>query len=177
VGEITPIALWRVVVEGDEIVVSVPVTNTTPGVSLEPGLRTYKAEHEKISWFGPLAIVGEIPPKVPLATKRQPARGLPALAQLPDDYVDVSEGRLGRWKKWIKTKLLHNFKVSYVDVVSRQQTRFNRQLLEIVEKLEARPDDAMLRAELAESRRSCEELSRRVARLEATVAPARREAS
>ncbi|MFL5327966.1 MAG: glycosyltransferase [Gemmataceae bacterium] len=177
VGEITPIALWKTITEGDEIVVSVPVTNARPGVSLEAGLRTYRLENEEINWFGPLAIVRDFRGEVALNIKRLPARGLPALAQLPDDYVDVSEGRLARWKRWIKSKLLHNFKVSYVDVVTRQQTRFNRRLLEIIEELEARPDDSLLRAELAESRRTCEELGRRVARLEATVTPARREAS
>src|SRR5262249_26598222 len=36
------------------------------------------------------------------------------LQQLPDDYIDVTEGRLARWKRWIKRKLLGNFKHAYV---------------------------------------------------------------
>jgi glycosyltransferase involved in cell wall biosynthesis len=49
--------------------------------------------------------------------------------QLPDDYTDVTEGRFAKWKRWIKRKLLGNFKHAYVDVLSRQQSRFNQQIL------------------------------------------------
>lgn len=49
--------------------------------------------------------------------------------RLPDDYTDVTEGRFAKWKRWIKRKLLGNFKHAYVDVLSRQQTRFNQQIL------------------------------------------------
>jgi len=55
--------------------------------------------------------------------------GASRLQQLPDDYIDVTEGRLARWKRWIKRKLLGNFKHAYVDVLSRQQSRFNQQVL------------------------------------------------
>jgi glycosyltransferase involved in cell wall biosynthesis len=51
------------------------------------------------------------------------------LQHLPDDYVDVTEGRFAKWKRWIKRKLLGNFKHAYVDVLSRQQSRFNQQVL------------------------------------------------
>jgi hypothetical protein len=51
------------------------------------------------------------------------------LQELPDDYLDVTEGFLARWKRRIKRKLLGNFKHAYVDVLSRQQSRFNRQVL------------------------------------------------
>jgi hypothetical protein len=57
------------------------------------------------------------------------------LQQLPDDYTDVTEGRLARWKRWIKRKLLGNFKHAYVDVLSRQQSRFNQQILTAVTEL------------------------------------------
>jgi glycosyltransferase involved in cell wall biosynthesis len=50
-------------------------------------------------------------------------------SDLPDDYVDVTEGRLATWKRWLKRKLLGNFKHAYVDVLSRQQSAFNRQLV------------------------------------------------
>jgi glycosyltransferase involved in cell wall biosynthesis len=55
--------------------------------------------------------------------------------QLPDTYVDITEGRLARWKRWVKQKLLHNFKRAYVDVLSRQQSQVNRQLVTAVQQL------------------------------------------
>lgn len=54
---------------------------------------------------------------------------------LPDDYVDVTEGRLANWKRWLKQKLLGNFKKGYVDVLSRQQTQVNQHLLMSVQQL------------------------------------------
>jgi glycosyltransferase involved in cell wall biosynthesis len=52
-----------------------------------------------------------------------------ALKKLPDDYRDVTQGRLAKWKRAIKQKLLHQFRRSYVDVLSRQQSAFNEKLL------------------------------------------------
>jgi glycosyltransferase involved in cell wall biosynthesis len=57
------------------------------------------------------------------------------LQQLPDDYLDVTEGWFTNWKRRIKRKLLGNFKYAYVDVLSRQQSRFNRQVLEALHEL------------------------------------------
>jgi hypothetical protein len=54
---------------------------------------------------------------------------------LPDDYLDVTEGRFARWKLWIKNKLLGNFKRGYVDVLSRQQSQVNRQVLVTLQQL------------------------------------------
>jgi glycosyltransferase involved in cell wall biosynthesis len=54
---------------------------------------------------------------------------------LPSDYIDVSEGFLAKWKRWIKRKLLANFKHAYVDVLSRQQSAFNRQTLTALQEL------------------------------------------
>ncbi|HWY88845.1 MAG TPA: glycosyltransferase [Gemmataceae bacterium] len=54
---------------------------------------------------------------------------------LPDDYLDVTEGRFARWKRWIKNKLLGNFKRGYVDVLSRQQSQVNRQVLVSLQQL------------------------------------------
>src|SRR5262249_51792741 len=51
------------------------------------------------------------------------------LQALPDHYVDVTQGWLASCKRWIKRKLLNNFKKAYVDVISRQQSAFNRQML------------------------------------------------
>ncbi|MCI0641178.1 MAG: glycosyltransferase [Gemmataceae bacterium] len=57
------------------------------------------------------------------------------LRQLPDDYVDVTEGRFARFKRWLKQKLLGNFKRGYVDVLSRQQSEVNQQLFTAVQQL------------------------------------------
>jgi hypothetical protein len=57
------------------------------------------------------------------------------LQRLPDDYIDVTEGLLASWKRRLKRKLLGNFKHAYVDVLSRQQSAFNRQLLGAVSEL------------------------------------------
>jgi hypothetical protein len=54
---------------------------------------------------------------------------------LPDDYLDVTQGMLARLKRRIKQKLLHNFKTAYVDVLSRRQSAFNRQMLRAVTEL------------------------------------------
>jgi hypothetical protein len=55
--------------------------------------------------------------------------------RLPDDYVDITEGWLARWKRWTKKTLLNNFKLAYVDVMSRQQSHVNGQLVAAVEQL------------------------------------------
>lgn len=48
---------------------------------------------------------------------------------LPVDYVDVSEGWLAGIKRWLKRKLLNNFRRGYVDVLSRQQSQVNEELI------------------------------------------------
>lgn len=55
--------------------------------------------------------------------------------QLPTEYTDISTGWFGNWKKWLKQKLLNNFKVQYTDVLSRQQSDVNEHLLEAVQQL------------------------------------------
>jgi hypothetical protein len=54
---------------------------------------------------------------------------------LPRDYLDVCEGRFARAKRWLKQKLLNNFKRAYVDVLSAQQSEVNRRLVESVQQL------------------------------------------
>jgi hypothetical protein len=66
------------------------------------------------------------------------ARTLPAahrLQQLPEDYVDVTEGALAPIKRFIKRKMLHNFKDAYVDVLSRQQSQVNAHLVLMIQQL------------------------------------------
>ena len=57
------------------------------------------------------------------------------LQNLPDDYVDVTQGRFARLKRWLKRKFLGNFKSAYVDVLSRQQSQVNRHMLTAVQQL------------------------------------------
>jgi O-antigen biosynthesis protein len=57
------------------------------------------------------------------------------MQRLPDDYLDVSQGWLARWKRWTKKTLLNNFKRAYVDVLSRQQSQLNQQLVAAVAQL------------------------------------------
>jgi glycosyltransferase involved in cell wall biosynthesis len=57
------------------------------------------------------------------------------LRTLPDDYFDVSTGRLAGMKHWLKAKLLGNFKRGYVDVLSRQQSAFNHRVLQAMQEL------------------------------------------
>jgi len=109
------------------------------------------------------------------------------LQALPNDYTDVTEGWLADWKQRIKGKLLHNFKKAYVDVLARQQSAFNRQALTVLQELveccatlehaqqqtvaaPVAPDTlAAVTQELAQSRQKCNDLERRLARLEALL--------
>jgi glycosyltransferase involved in cell wall biosynthesis len=79
---------------------------------------------------------------------------------LPDDYVDITEGWFASWKKRAKRKLLGNFKHAYVDVLSRQQSQVNRELITAVQQL------AECCATLDHAVRSLQE---RLARLESTI--------
>jgi glycosyltransferase involved in cell wall biosynthesis len=54
---------------------------------------------------------------------------------LPDEYTDVTEGVFAGLKKKIKAKVLGNFKHAYVDVLSRQQSAFNRHVLAALQEL------------------------------------------
>jgi hypothetical protein len=60
-----------------------------------------------------------------------------ALAQrtLPDGYHDVTTGPLASLKRRIKAKLLNNFRRSYVDVLSHQQSEFNAAVLAALSQL------------------------------------------
>jgi glycosyltransferase involved in cell wall biosynthesis len=55
--------------------------------------------------------------------------------QLPGDYTDITQGLFASLKKRIKNKLLGNFKNAYVDVLSRQQSVCNQQLVAAVQAL------------------------------------------
>jgi glycosyltransferase involved in cell wall biosynthesis len=124
-----------------------------------------------------------LPPLRPLNVGPAMRRAM-AAHELPAGYADVSNGRSARLKRWLKQKLLHNFQTAYVDVLSRQQTAFNRQVLAALAELHetqaaiahaaaiqsprsAPQDGDNLRAEIRRVRRRNRRLRRRVARLEA----------
>jgi glycosyltransferase involved in cell wall biosynthesis len=103
------------------------------------------------------------------------------LRRLPDDYTDVTEGWFAAGKRWIKRKLLGNFRRAYVDVLSRQQSACNEALLNALHELSeccATLDHAVqpasrapaaggdLARALAETRARCQSLEERLARLE-----------
>jgi glycosyltransferase involved in cell wall biosynthesis len=71
----------------------------------------------------------------PLASARAALAQADRRQRLPHEYADITEGFLANWKRWIKRKLLGNFKQAYVDVLSRQQSDFNRNILEAVHAL------------------------------------------
>jgi glycosyltransferase involved in cell wall biosynthesis len=70
-----------------------------------------------------------------LAVAQEALAAIEQRRQLPDTYLDVTEGRLARFKRWIKQKMLGNFKRGYVDVLSRQQSQVNRHVLASLQQL------------------------------------------
>ncbi len=93
------------------------------------------------------------------------------LQRLPDDYLDVTQGRFARWKRWLKQKLLGNFKKAYVDVLSRQQTQLNGQLLLAMQQLAdycATLEHALQEMQKPSQREIQEETSRSAPRRERT---------
>lgn len=54
------------------------------------------------------------------------------MEKLPEDYVDVSEGKLAGLKRSLKRKLLNNFRKAYVDVAFRQQSDLNEKLIAVM---------------------------------------------
>jgi glycosyltransferase involved in cell wall biosynthesis len=72
----------------------------------------------------------------PLAPLFQSARQMLAQAhrldRLPEDYVDVTEGKFANAKRLIKRKLLGNFRRAYVDVAFRQQSALNQKILAVM---------------------------------------------
>ena len=65
-------------------------------------------------------------------TARQALTDARRLQNLPDDYVDVTEGKLAGLKHKVKRKLLNNFRKAYVDVAFRQQSALNRKMIAVM---------------------------------------------
>jgi len=87
------------------------------------------------------------------------------LQDLPDGYSDVSTGPFAKFKQQIKERLLHQFKTAYVDVLSRQQSEWNRQVGLVLHEL-AESVALLERSAVAEqSSEKSSELSSLVARL------------
>jgi glycosyltransferase involved in cell wall biosynthesis len=103
------------------------------------------------------------------------------LQSLPADYVDVTTGRFAALKRWLKSKLLNNFRRAYLDVLSRQQSAFNRQVLAVLNELVewcarlehggGRTVTETVRSQWLAAERRCAALEERVARLEAQLQP------
>ncbi|MCS6976974.1 MAG: glycosyltransferase family 4 protein [Gemmatales bacterium] len=123
-----------------------------------------------------LACPAQVQPAGPTKNEKLLCRlaELHRLQTLPDDYLDITHGPLAEWKKRIKRKLLHNFRTAYVDVLSRQQSRFNTVLVEILTELiakQVRPSesDSNLSEEVKHLAEAMRRLRRRLARLEKQV--------
>jgi hypothetical protein len=148
---------------GRSLVIAVVLPGLPIGsYGLEAGLRTAGVEE----WHGTLTTL-DITGKAPAEPNRSdPAWTTPAraLQTLPDGYEDVTAGRFAGLKRWIKRKLLHNFRAGYVDVLARQQSRFNRELLDGLEALTEAIDRPAV--DHADVRRQLHDLTRRVERLE-----------
>lgn len=82
---------------------------------------------------GSIALSGMVDPLLDLA--RAALAEAERLKRLPDDFVDVTIGRFASWKRWLKQKMLGNFKRAYVDVISRQQSQVNQRLVTTVQQL------------------------------------------
>jgi glycosyltransferase involved in cell wall biosynthesis len=105
-----------------------------------------------------------------------------SLQTLPTAYRDVTQGVFAGWKRWLKQKLLHNFRRAFVEVLARQQSRFNGQVLtalcHLADAQEAQAqaaaggggEAARLAARLRGARRELRRLRRRVAELEKRIA-------
>lgn len=142
-----------------------------PGtVELEARLRTFSESGSIDEWLGTVCFVriaentsddnAAVKATQPLSRKWKTAlERARSVHALPDSYVDVTAGVAARVKRWAKHKLTHNFRVGYVDVLSRQQTRFNREILQVLENMAAAPaTDSVLAAEIAALRRELEVL-------------------
>jgi len=86
------------------------------------------------------------------------------LESLPEDYVDVSEGRLAGIKRSLKRKLLNNFRKAYVDVAFRQQSALNEKLIAVMSLLIETVSSQDSAQPLAEIQRRLDRLERAVKR-------------
>lgn len=81
------------------------------------------------------------------------------LEKLPEDYVDVSEGKLAGLKRSLKRKLLNNFRKAYVDVAFRQQSDLNEKMIAVMSLL-------LETVSTQDTAQTLADLQRRVQRLE-----------
>ncbi len=172
-------AISSVLANGHESIVDIALPGLVEGTyALEAGIRTYHGDAiPTTEWHGILSTLTisasrafHVPHALPAPRFQRSLDTARSLQQLPDGYVDVTTGRFAKLKQRIKDKLLNNFRASYVDVLARQQTRFNRQVTSALAELADGPGDADLRAELATTQARCAELADRLERLESTLA-------
>lgn len=67
-----------------------------------------------------------------LQTARNALSQAKRMEKLPEDYVDVTEGKLANLKRSLKRKLLNNFRKAYVDVAFHQQSALNEKLIAVM---------------------------------------------
>jgi len=170
VGDEWTVCLPAVIAPGDTVAVDVviPALMQAGVFDLEAGLFTFTESGAGKDWMGMVGTVRVVEGSQPIAdvasrprsTKLKAALSRAGAVQsLPESYVDVSTGVASRVKRWAKQKLLHNFRAGYVDVLSRQQTRFNREVLRALDELAAASAaDGKLAAEVAELRRELDAL-------------------
>lgn len=175
IGDEWAVAIPRVLSKDQEIAVDVLLPALSAGMyALEAGIRTHHGEAAPIDeWHGMMATLNvsaspvfHEPHTLPAPRFQRTIDAARSLQQLPDGYVDVTTGRFAAFKKRIKDKLLNNFRASYVDVLARQQSRFNRQVTGALAELAEERTDGTFRAELAATQARCAELADRLGRLE-----------
>lgn len=117
----------------------------------------------------PLTVCAASPSMAPAVVSerlRSLLAGADGMRQLPDGYADVSLGRFARLKRWIKQKILHNFRTAYVDVLARQQSEFNRLVLASLAEINDVQTILLNAMNDSESARVVRDLQRRQRRLE-----------
>jgi glycosyltransferase involved in cell wall biosynthesis len=178
IGDEISASLSGILVADQSMPIDVMVPRLAAGeYGLEAGLRTLPADAEPhTEWFGVLSTlnVTASPTNHVLPARKSSGsvgqlNSLREVQQLPDDYVDVTTGRFARIKRLIKKKVLQNFRAGYIDVLARQQSRFNRCVIDALEELADQPPNSELRAELATTQAQCSELRDRLHRMEAAV--------
>ncbi len=137
---VTPLPRTLLPQQTQSLAVAVPL----PAAPGDYRLRLWSGREDRMSWqtmepveielqVGKTGTTGCAAPF--LEVVREALAEADRLKRLPKDYLDITEGCFARWKRWLKLKLLGNFKRGYVDVLSRQQSQVNEQLLQTVQQL------------------------------------------
>jgi O-antigen biosynthesis protein len=141
VGQRTESALPGLLMPGHVLVVAVPVAIPSTAGAFRIALRMESPAAMGAAVELPLIVVAEMDRPAGgcaasfLDTVQEALPRTHQLTELPANYVDVTEGQLAPVKRLIKKKLLNNFKHAYVDVLSRQQSQVNGQVVLMIQQL------------------------------------------